>query len=1024
MKSLHGILKTLLVASLGATMACGVRAEDIDIYTVSSGSTTDIPNVLLMVDNTANWSSNLGSSCYYNVWNEATKSWVAGTEGPKATNPGIEQGTKMGLVKCALYNTILALKVKADVPDAESANFNVGIMLLNESPSSNNGAYPRVAMLPLTAANKATMLTAIKAMALNDDKGNNGAFAKAMYEMYLYFKGSAPYKGAAGSKYDSRAFVSGVYNSPAPASCANNHIIFIGNGSPQGAENNDALALLTAAGGSSSPLKEVAYSLISKSEQETWAPEFAFFMRQADISSKDGAQSIMTHAVAVTGSSNDGTFPAYMESLATAGGGVYVAASNAQQLATELTNVFNAINSKNQVFAAASLPVAVNARGTYLNQVYMGVFRPDGDAKQRWRGNLKQYQFAADSSGNLSMVDSKGANAINGATGFILPSAVSFWTTASTFWTNEPMGDTTPTSDSPDGEMIHKGGAAQRLRETYGTSQAARNVYTCIGCTPGTVLSGNATTTKFAVSNTTMTPADFGLSTDAQRDTLIEWLRGTDNAGDEKGPGSPTTIRPSVHGDVLHSRPAVINYGNEHGVVVFYGANDGMLHALDGNRTGSTPGEELWSFVPQEMFPRLNRLRTNTPEIALSTTVSDTAKSRDYYVDGPISVYQKIAADGTTSQAMIFVGMRRGGRELYAFNVTNPKAPTFMWKITPADLPQGAGDPKLGQTWSEPKVGRVRGHTNPVLIFGGGYDATTEDSLVPGDATMGNAIFVFDAFTGTRLHTFYDKDTMKRSFAADVAVLDTDYDGYIDRAYALDLGGGVWRMDFEKADGSRAPSDWAVWKLADLSGGTVNNPRKFFYPPSVVLTSGFTALMFGSGDREKPLLRDSQDHFFSIFDRNVAIGKPASSTLITFDTTAEMSAESPLTSGDGCRMSLALGEKVVNGATTIGGKTHFGTNRPKDLANTNTCTGDLGDATGYTMPLFCQAATGVPYPGGGLPPSPISGTVAITNKDGTTTNHHFYTGGGQSTGPLAPNDPNIKIPKARKRIYWYQQTNR
>jgi type IV pilus assembly protein PilY1 len=1023
MKSLHGILKTLLVASLGATMACGARAEDIDIYTVSSGSATDIPNVLLMVDNTANWSSNLGSSCYYNVWNEATKSWVAGTEGPKATNPGIEQGTKMGLVKCALYNTILALKVKADVPDAESANFNVGIMLLNESPSSNNGAYPRVAMLPLTAANKATMLTAIKAMALNDDKGNNGAFAKAMYEMYLYFKGSAPYKGAAGLKYDSRAFVSGVYNSPAPASCANNHIIFIGNGSPQGAENNDALALLTAAGGSSSPLKEVAYSLISKSEQETWAPEFAFFMRQVDISSKDGAQSIMTHAVAVTGSSNDGTFPAYMESLATAGGGVYVAASNAQQLATELTNVFNAINSKNQVFAAASLPVAVNARGTYLNQVYMGVFRPDGDAKQRWRGNLKQYQFAADSSGNLSMVDSKGANAINGATGFILPSAVSFWTTASTFWTNEPMGDTTPTSDSPDGEMIHKGGAAQRLRETYGTSQAARNVYTCIGCTPGTVLSGNATTTKFAVSNTTMTPADFGLSTDAQRDTLIEWLRGTDNAGDEKGPGSPTTIRPSVHGDVLHSRPAVINYGNEHGVVVFYGANDGMLHALDGNRTGSTPGEELWSFVPQEMFPRLNRLRTNTPEISLTTTVLPGAKPRDYYVDGPIGVYQRIAADGSTSEATIFVSMRRGGRALYAFDVKTPTSPQLRWKFAGSDT-----NKNMGQSWSEPKVGRVIGDKataagNLVVMFGGGYDPA-EDDLVPGTTTMGAAVFILDATTGTVLKEFNSSHGLTRPIVADLAVVDSDFDGKIDRAYAMDLGGGVWRIDFETADGKTSKDDWTIFKVADLSGGTTTG-RKFFYAPSVVLTKDFTALMFGSGDREKPLLQTTKDHFFTVFDRNLDKGKPSTlPTPIAFDKLSPMT-PTPTTLGDGCQMELAAGEKVVNGATTIGGKTHFGTNQPIKEGSTNTCIPHLGTARGYTMPLFCTAPTHTVYPGGGLPPSPIAGTVTITSADGkSSSNHHFYTGGDQACGALCPSDPKIKITAARKRIYWYQQTNR
>jgi type IV pilus assembly protein PilY1 len=466
---------------------------------------------------------------------------------------------------------------------------------------------------------------------------------------------------------------------------------------------------------------------------------------------------------------------------------------------------------------------------------------------------------------------------------------------------------------------------------------------------------------------------------------------------------------------VLHSRPAVINYGGTTGVAVFYGANDGMLHALNGNQTGSNAGEELWSFVPEEMFGKLNRLRSNAPAVRLSTTpAATTATPRDYFVDGPIGVYQSVRADGTTSRAVIFVGMRRGGRQLYAFDVTNPAAPTFLWKKTSSDLP------KMGQTWSEPKLGRVKGNTNPVLIFGGGYDAAAEDSNVPGTTTMGNTVFVLDAFTGAKLKEF---GSIGRSVPSDVSLVDSDFDGYIDRAYAVDLGGQVWRMDFENTAGVGDTSNWSIVKLADLSGGTITG-RKFFYPPSVVLTRGFTALMFGSGDREKPLLSATQDHFFSIFDRHTEKGPAAASvTPITFDTLAAATSTSS-TSGAGCYLTLDQGEKVVNAATTIGGKSHFGTNQPKDMVSTTTCTGDLGTAKGYTMPLFCTAASSTVYPGGGLPPSSIAGTVTIRNADGSSTNRHFYTGGDQALGPLAPSDPNIKIAKPRSRIYWYQETAR
>ena len=98
----------------------------------------------------------------------------------------------------------------------------------------------------------------------------------------------------------------------------------------------------------------------------------------------------------MTGASSDGLYPNFMAAVANQGGGTFHSASDADALLKSLLEVFNEIQAVNSVFASASLPVSVNARGTYLNQVYMGMFRPDGDAKPRWRGNLKQYQFGLD----------------------------------------------------------------------------------------------------------------------------------------------------------------------------------------------------------------------------------------------------------------------------------------------------------------------------------------------------------------------------------------------------------------------------------------------------------------------------------------------------------------------------------------------------------------------------------------------------------------------------------------------------
>ena len=998
--SLAGVLLCLLLAP--------ARAEDIDIYG-EPNSNTDRPNVLFILDSSANWSSSIpAANCYYK------DNGVVTTNGPKASNPGQEQGKKMAIEKCALYNLLDALPVDSSQDADHDALFNVGFMLLNESP--DNGAYPRKAFTALTTNNKALLKTLIASLTVGGDKGSNADFARSLYEAYLYFKGMAPYQGALAPKRDTAAFTGGRYNSPSGASCARNYIILIANGSPEASENNDSLAKLTAVGGNTSKLTYPT-SVVSSTDQNNWSDEWARFLRGADVSGKDGVQGIVTHGVAVTGASSDGNYPNFIQAIANQGGGSFHTASDSDALVKALLEIFYEIQAVNSVFAAASLPVSVNARGTYLNQVYMGMFRPDGDGNPRWRGNLKQYKFGLDAVGNLSLVDATGTSAISASTGFISPSAVSFWTSPSTFWANQLLGTPPTAGDSPDGEVVEKGAAAQGLRTAYATDQTSRGVLTCVGCAANTALGATAAT-LFNSSNTAITAAALGVSTSTDRSTLIAWVRGTDNAGDEQGPTTTpaTTVRPSVHGDVLHSRPAVVNYGGTTGVVVFYGGNDGMLHAINGNQTGTGAGNELWSYIPEEMYGKLNRLRINTPKVRMpSTPAAIVAAPRDYFVDGPIGVYQKLRADGSVEKVIIYVAMRRGARALYAFDVTTPTSPTLLWKKTNTDLAL------LGQTWSEPRIARIRGNTNPVLVFGGGYDATAEDATTPGTTTMGNAIYILDAYSGSTLRTF----ATSRSVPADIALIDSDFDGYIDRAYAVDLGGALWRIDFETAV-TNSPATWTMYQLADLSGGTTS-PRKFFFGPDVIVTRAFAALMLGSGDREKPLLDTTHDHFFQIFDRTLTKGAPTPtpSPIVFGDLSA--SGSTSTTTGAGCYVALAVGEKVVNAATSIGGNSYFGTNRPSSAVSTpdsHSCSANLGIAKAYAMPLFCVTPTGSTLTGGGLPPTPVSGIVTIGSGD-TAKKVPFIIGAPNPKNSAIEGsrvNPSIQVP--RNRIYWYQEGSR
>lgn len=986
-------------------------AEDIDIYSGISSS-TDKPNVLFIWDTSANWSSTVtgAPNCYYK------DNGVTTTAGPK---PG-DQGTKFAIEKCALYNVLDGLPVASD----GTALFNVGIMLMNETP--NSGGYPRVAFLPLTTANKAVFKTFIKDLDLNGDKGSNADYGQSMYEAYLYYKGLNPLNGALAPKRDTAAFLgSGAYNSPGSVSCAHNYIILIGNGSPQISNPEKNVKNLMAArvdadfpGMSTADRNALKAEIVNAAlgnDQADWVDEMARFLAQTDISTNDGSQGITTHAIAVLkGNNSDGSFPALMKSTATYGGGSFYQGSSVDAIVNALLDIFNQLQSVNSVFASASLPVSVNARGTYLNQVYMGMFRPDEMARPRWRGNVKQYKFSYDpTTDTIALTDVNGQAIVSAATGFIAPGAVSYWTEDSNFWVNQPMGTPASSSDKPDGEVVEKGGAAQRLREKYRISQDERRVYTCIAsaCAEGTDLTVTSAT-RFVDTNSAITTAALNAGSSTERAALINWVRGADNAGDETGPGGTTTVRPSVHGDVLHSRPAVINYGGTTGVVLFYGANDGLLHAVDGNQTGSGAGEELWSFAAPEHFGRFKRLRDNTPDIRLSSTPAALTlpQPRDYMMDGPLGVYQKINSAGENEKVHLYAGMRRGGRVLYAFDVTTPAQPRFLWKRSATD----AGFAVLGQTWSEPKVALIKGWSNPVIIMGAGYDATAEDSLAPGTTTMGNAVLVIDALDGTLLRTL----PTDRSVAADVTLMDVNVDGKIDRAYAVDMGGNLYRIDLE-AEGNTDKSIWSIYKLAALQGSAVH-PRKFFFAPDVVQAPSYIAVMAGSGDREKPLNQVSSDAFFTVYDRNLGYKPAVTPAPISADTLSAIGGTT--TSTDGCYYAMASGEKVVNAPVTSLGVTYFASNQPMTASPTS-CLSNLGRAKIYSVPLFCKTPSEQVLTGGGLPPSPVTGIVRVeyTINGQTESKNVSFIIGAPNTKKSGIEGSKIQ-PSAtpvRRKNYWY-----
>lgn len=1078
----------LMKMALAAFLACvqgSVRAEDIDLFV---GDPVGAPsNVLIVVDNSSNWSAN-------------NQNWPTDPAAPAGC--GNNCNSKQG------YYEIKALRTVIDgLPTDASGNvaMNIGLMLFNNSSATRDGAYVRFHVRPMTAANRAALLAKLDEIISNfstETAASSVQYGAALFDAFKYFGGytnpasvasnptnpPAPptnptYQGinvfgtafwgsnnADGTKPDPAAYLDAeYYNQITGIPCGRNFIILVGNGFPatdsvSSSNMGDVLAKLINPSNPAATITEfplIATGALPVSNAVgRYADEFADFLRRTDVDGTQSAQqNVTTYAIDVYRAQQDTNQTALLRNVAAYGGGKYFAATNEAALRSAFDDIFSEINSVNSAFASASLPVSVNTQGTYLNQVYIGMFRPE--ITPRWYGNLKQYQFRAnvDTSGNIVSVvlaDRFNNDAINSQNGFILPTATSFWTPslADAYWIAQPSGACVTTgcreSNSPDGEVVEKGAAAYKLRAI---APADRSVKTCAGltCSGGLV---NFDTT--AGPNATA----LGVAS-ADRDNLINWVRGQ-NVDNELTKGT-SVMRPSVHGDVVHSRPLAIDYGGTTGVVVFYGGNDGMFRAIDGRKTDTSgnptsAGNELWSFVAPEHWAKLKRLKSNSPAITFPDAVYNPADPaptpKDYFFDGSIGVYR----EGST--VWVYPTMRRGGDSVYAFDVSTPASPLLKWKRGPAELSN------VGQTWSEPKVVKVAGYPTlaattktPVIIMGGGYDTCEDQNVAPNTACTspkGNRIFVLNAITGTVLQTLGtgvgDGDAIGRSVAADVTAVDSDGDGYVDVAYAVDTGANVYRINIGSNTPGDATAGWTITKIASLGcTGTASCNRKFLYAPEVVVGTGFNAVLMGSGNREQPLLNDAatlvDNAFFMIKD-----DRSASPAVIT---TAALASVNPdtgvatppaslpdkgwylaLGSDSGCDPITHAGchdkEQVVTSAVVVAGVAYFSTHMP--LVPTQ-CGTSLGLARGYAVNYLNGSGRNGgslfnDFAGGGLAPSPVTAVVSLTltNTDGTTAtdangqpltaNVPVIIGGGGISG-LDPTLVNVNPSGVRGRVYWY-----
>lgn len=706
---------------------------------------------------------------------------------------------------------------------------NVGFMRFH----GNDGGMVYYGIKDLDS-NRAAAMSLVDALPAS----GNTPLSETMYEAALYWRGMNAHYGPLWAT-DPTALDSILpmkYRQPAEYACAKNFVVYLTDGEPTQDYDTDNLignlpnwtqALgrsgCTGGTGLGACLDDVA-EYLSKEDINPTVP---------------GTQTVATYTI---GFAID--LP-ILEETARKSGGKYYQAEDVKSLTVALTDIVTNIFDRDISFTAPAVAVNAFNRTQHLNDLYVSVFRASN--KVHWPGNIKKYTIA-----DAEIVDKYNSSAVDPSTGYFRDSAHNFWNGTA----------------SADGANVHVGGAANVLPDP-----SSRKVYTNLGASADLTAASNALS---AANELSFTPGDFGLAGDPGEPdvrTMIEWIRGSDVLDEDNDPS--TSVRRTM-GDSLHAQPASIVYGevgNQLDIVVYTATNDGYLHAID-----ATTGKELWSFVPHELLENMGELYFN-----------ETVDYKNYGLDGDIvPVVADRNNDGTIEPGTDFVylifGMRRGGDNYYALDVTSKNQPKLKWIKT---------FPEMGQSWSPAVVAKVNVNSlsvsspdKAVVILGGGYDTVHDQAIHPANPDgEGAAIFMLDLETGAQLwragaDAFADRQLSKmtRAIPSRIRVLDMNGDSYADRMYAADLGGQIWRFDI--FNGKSPASLVSGGVIARFGAEGIATPsaaetRRFYTAPDVSMFRDlkqdrrYLAISIGSGYRAHPLDGSAEDRFYSLRDADV-----------------------------------------------------------------------------------------------------------------------------------------------------------
>ena len=286
---------------------------------------------------------------------------------------------------------------------------------------------------------------------------------------------------------------------------------------------------------------------------------------------------------------------------------------------------------------------------------------------------------------------------------------------------------------------------------------------------------------------------------------VVEWIRGSTAHSASRGGSFPD--RATAMGAVTHAPPVVLDpeipghhadgdydafrqsrIAAGHGSTLFVSDNNGLLHAFNAEPDG---GGELFAFMPSTFMREM-------PNLALSEPAYTPL------LDGPLVLEDARLDDisGSVGWRTVLMGsLGHGGAGVFALDVSSVGSPhgppgieeLFLWEInTRFPVLAGSGTPAyphLGELHSPAPIVRLRsdqGEETWLAVIPNGINSET-------GATV---LYLVDLADGTR-HQEIILSAESGGGLNVATAIDLDGDLDVDRIYAGDQHGRVWRLDHD-----------------------------------------------------------------------------------------------------------------------------------------------------------------------------------------------------------------------------------